>query len=1081
MITPRRTTLLRVPDLARFRTTITTWILDLDPGEARDAVVIVPTRAAAEQLRRTVEDRAAGGSRQAFVWPVVGTRGDAYLELASRLPSPAPRLSEFEREVIIGAVAREVADTGILPPFQLRPRLIAEMVALYDHVRRLGRTVDDFARNVQAELEREQDVDRGAERLLQQTRFLVAVFRGYESRLTDSGRSDEHGLRRELLDGAPLRPVRRVLVTVADRLADADGLWPADLDLLTRLPGLDRLDLLCTEASLGAGYLERLHAALPELDEHRSPASPRAVPMLVTYASAEVGSADAIVSSHRDREDELAAVARRLKLAHRAPTPTPLHRSALVVRRPLPYLYLARDVFADAGIPFETLDTLPLAAEPYAAAVDVVLEAVAADFTRGSLLALLRSPHFRLGETRADREPAAEADQETAAEADQETDKETDRETDKDTDKETAPLAAPGPPAAPRSRALDEAAIAACDFALADARYLGGLDRLHVLVAQWSSLGPAASRRERRQQASLPAARAALAAARALQPLADSRPIVDQIATLGDWLRRFDRADGAPAPVRARRQRVRAAVLGALAALADAHARHDPGACADVTALSATLRRWLGAQTFATRSGVAGLQIVDTQAARYGDFDDVQIVGLIEGEWPDRVRRNVLYPSSLMALLEPLPALADPARRDRDLLQSARAAFRDLVLSAATRVRLSTVALENDAVVAPSVLLDEVAGFGLPAERCSSPPIRVSFAEALALSPPRIEVLPPPAAAWAALRVPADDREASQFRGDAGAWRLPRVSVSRLERYLDCPFRFYASEVLRIEEQPEDEDTRTPLERGRFLHELWERFFAAWQARGYGRVEPEQLAEARALFERICEEALGTLPPVEAVLERSRLLGSALSPGIAHRVFAMEAERPGAISRRLLEYPLQGDFAFRARDGRARVVTVSAKTDRIDVLADGTLRVIDYKSKQTPDLKVALQLPIYSVCARESLRASTGRSWEIGEAMYLSFEGDKAVVPLRAKGRTIDDLLADAQDRLLAALDGIAAGHFPPQPARKALCGPCPYRAVCRLEIVEAVVEAVAESPAVAGPDTVAGGATETDPGTADE
>ena len=63
--------------------------------------------------------------------------------------------------------------------------------------------------------------------------------------------------------------------------------------------------------------------------------------------------------------------------------------------RPLPYLYLAREVFAGAGLPFEALDTLPLAAEPYAAAVDVVLECAAANFTRRAMMALLRSPHFR--------------------------------------------------------------------------------------------------------------------------------------------------------------------------------------------------------------------------------------------------------------------------------------------------------------------------------------------------------------------------------------------------------------------------------------------------------------------------------------------------------------------------------------------------------------------------------------------------------------------------------------------------------------------------------------------------------------
>ena len=91
----------------------------------------------------------------------------------------------------------------------------------------------------------------------------------------------------------------------------------------------------------------------------------------------------ASVFEYRDREDELEGVARALKAAlTRTPARRSTHRHALVVARPLPYLYLARDVFGGAGIPFETLDTLPLAAEPYAAALDLVLEFVASGFTR---------------------------------------------------------------------------------------------------------------------------------------------------------------------------------------------------------------------------------------------------------------------------------------------------------------------------------------------------------------------------------------------------------------------------------------------------------------------------------------------------------------------------------------------------------------------------------------------------------------------------------------------------------------------------------------------------------------------------
>jgi RecB family exonuclease len=1014
VITPRRTTLFRVPDLAAFRTALTDWILRLAPDEARDTIVLVPTRAAAEQLRRTVETRAFGGETAAFVWPIAATRHELYEEIARRIGAAAAVASGFEREVIVSGAARELAEEGIAPPFHIRPALVAEMIGLYDHVRRLGRSVEDFERNLRGELEPEQETDRGARQLLQQTIFLAAVFRRYEERLAGDRRLDEHALRQSAIGHSAAHPISRVVVTVGDRIAEPDGLWPADFDLLSRLPELRAIEILATEAALGAGFLERLYGALPEIEEARGAIPSRPLPRLVVPAPAGPASQEALTFTYRDREEELLAIARRIKADRRFAFAGPLHKTAIVVRRPLPYLYLARDVFGGAQIPFETLDTLPLAAEPYAAALDVALEAVASDFTRAAIVALLTSPHFHF---------AAAGDR--GAPADE-----------------------------PPISSISRAAVAACDFTLAEARYLGGLERLESLVERWAESRAPASREERRQQSALPALRALLPALRALAPLGTKRLVTEQIATLLGWLQAFDRPADTRDASDSRRLRVRAAVLGAISALGRAYARYDAGAEADLASLTAAIRRWLGAQTFAIETGEAGAQIVDARAVRYADVDDMHIVGLIDGEWPERGRRNVLYPPALLALLEPLPATADPTRRDRDALAAARAAFRDLMCSARSRIRVSSIALENDAVVEPSILADDIGGIGLAVERSEEPRLRVSFAEALAFEPRRPDVLPPDARQWAAARLTTDDRPIERFRGAAGSWRMPRISVSRLERYLDCPFRFFASEVLRLEEQPEDEDTRTPLERGRFLHELWERFFAEWQRRGHGRIDSTVLPEARSLFAALCEEALATLPRAEAALERTRLLGSALRPGIAHRVFAMEASRSAAIRERLLEFPLQGDIAFRAHDGSTRAVTLSAKVDRIDVLADGSLRVIDYKSKKTPDIKQALQLPVYSFVALESLRAERGEALSVAEALYLSFEGDKAVVPLRARDKSIDDLMSDAQDRFLSTLDRIGEGRFPPSPARRSLCGPCPYRAVCRLEIVEATAEA---------------------------
>ena len=221
---------------------------------------------------------------------------------------------------------------------------------------------------------------------------------------------------------------------------------------------------------------------------------------------------------------------------------------------------------------------------------------------------------------------------------------------------------------------------------------------------------------------------------------------------------------------------------------------------------------------------------------------------------------------------------------------------------------------------------------------------------------------------------------------------LPRVSVSRLERYMKCPFQFYVANVLQVAEEPEDETSRSPLERGRFLHELFETFFHEWQARGRGRITAADMNEARALFEDVAGPALRSLSPSEAGLERARLFGSAVGSGIVDRVFAMEAERGVEIRERLMEYELDGTFSFTGEDGAVREVRLRAKIDRVDLLRDGTFRLIDYKTKYVPDRKLALQLPIYSACVRTSLDGRAG-------PRHSGERGDVSVVRRTAGGR----------------------------------------------------------------------------------
>ena len=279
MITPRRTRLLRAADLAGFRAHLVEIIRG--PAASGGAFVLVPTQAAGEQLRRTL----AAPPRAMPRGPLIGTRADLYDLLIARARPGARTLSGFEREALIAAAARDAEDAGVPPPFHVRPALVAEMLALYDYIRRLHRTVDDFHRLLTGELEPAADSDQGAAQLLEQTRFLAAAFRGYEARLLDSQALDEHAARLQLIDDASPAPLGHIVIAVGDRPLDPDGLWPADVALLTSINGLQAIDVIATDGTLEAGYLDRLRLAFVGIEEVESP-PPVPAPAIVVPAGA---------------------------------------------------------------------------------------------------------------------------------------------------------------------------------------------------------------------------------------------------------------------------------------------------------------------------------------------------------------------------------------------------------------------------------------------------------------------------------------------------------------------------------------------------------------------------------------------------------------------------------------------------------------------------------------------------------------------------------------------------------------------------------------------------------------------------
>jgi RecB family exonuclease len=957
----RATRLVRVPDLHAFRLAVAELACGGTPFDVRDRIVVVPTRAAAVYLTGSIENHRLGMD-DAVALPEFVTRAELHLTLAQRLPHAHMPLTPAEREVLMGAACRIARDAGSEPPFRLRPGLIAAVLDFYDTLHRNLKPLDTFERLALGMLEPGAADDRGAERLVRQTQFLVAAFRAFERLREESAGVDEHLLRRRLLADPAARPWRHMVVTVGDRDADEHGLFTADWDLLARIHGLARLDVVVTETTLAGAFHERIHQLLPGIEEVRpDTGDPRPRPVLV------VPPGGSLTHTTRDREEEVAAFARWVRSEPRA-----LSRTALVVRRPLPYVYLAREVLRSAGVPSQMFDALPLAAEPFAGALDVVIACVASNFARRPSIALLRSPHFRFGS--------------------------------------------------------DYIEIAALDRALSDAGYLGGPDVLETLVAIWAKDGSS------RSSLALDAARRLLGAVQLLAPLRSVAPCAQQLERLLGFLREHERLPEADDPLRERLLRGRAAVLNVLISLRDAYARFD-ATPADFETLVPTIRRWIEDRTFAPYTGESGVHVVDADTAGFGEFDNVQLAGLVDREWPASPRRNIFYPP---ALLRELGWPSESQRLDR-----VRAAFTDLLGLPSSNVAISTFTLEDDVIVAVSPLVDAVAAAALETVEYTPPAVRVFEHEAIVSGPAELAHVGD--LTWSAAMRRIEGARAQRRAATVGR-PVAAYSVGALERYQDCPFKFFAADVLRLEEPREDEPTLSARVRGKFLHELFQRFFEAWDARG-AAITVDRMDEARSLFEDIAASMLSRLPEPEAALERARLFGSAASMGIVDVILELEASRPAAVGERWLEYRLDGEFSLGAAGGRR--VALKGVADRVDLLAGNRLRVIDYKSGHPPNPKRALQAAVYALCAVERLEERGRGSWTVDEAAYVAFSGKRTVVPVVRPGASdTDAVLTGVRTRVLDLVGGIEEGAFPPRPYDLHICSYCAYPSVCRKDYV---------------------------------
>jgi len=253
------------------------------------------------------------------------------------------------------------------------------------------------------------------------------------------------------------------------------------------------------------------------------------------------------------------------------------------------------------------------------------------------------------------------------------------------------------------------------------------------------------------------------------------------------------------------------------------------------------------------------------------------------------------------------------------------------------------------------------------------------------------------------------------------------VSVTRLEEYATCPFRYFAHNVLGLEPwQEADALQMSPLDRGILIHDVLERFYSAASREGKLPISPEHVSWYRVKLRDVVREAFAQagISGLARDVESSRVITDLL------RYLRREARRGDGM------VPVRFEERFEDLPGPG--VKFRGRIDRIDA-SDGRVRVVDYKTgkKSKHD---GLQLPVYIQAASTIMKVKP----EDCEAYYhyVTSAGGFAVHGI--DGSSWTEVWEAFTEAIRIILDGITRGRFFPYPGPKdENCGQCDYKALC--------------------------------------
>lgn len=259
---------------------------------------------------------------------------------------------------------------------------------------------------------------------------------------------------------------------------------------------------------------------------------------------------------------------------------------------------------------------------------------------------------------------------------------------------------------------------------------------------------------------------------------------------------------------------------------------------------------------------------------------------------------------------------------------------------------------------------------------------------------------------------------------------LPKAwTASTHQRLIDCPYRFFAADILHLSAQ---EDIREALEKsdyGEYVHRILQAFHGLTKGLPGPWQGPLTAADREA--------AINLLKQISQAVFQQAVTDNLVARSWLKRWLAyIPAYIDWAIERATAWQPYRVEQQMQREI--APGISVKGRVDRIDQ-SGSQQAILDYKTGATPRIDAvhqgeAVQLPSYALLSEA----------DVNQVEYVQFDKNKIYANVSLEDDALHQLVNSVQQRLLQLVDAIGQGQPLPAWGDTGICRYCEFDGICR-------------------------------------